>query len=60
MSKKAFKENFISTFLASWCASHWDDYCSRGLRKELENPPIEDAIFLANKAWTKYREVVKL
>ena len=54
MDEKTFKENFISTFLATWTANNFNDYCMRGKQEDLENPPVEDAIYLADKAWIRY------
>ena len=56
MNEKTFKDNFISTFLASWCATHYNDYCMQSKQEQLENPPVEDAIYLADEAWKKYLE----
>jgi hypothetical protein len=52
-----FKENFISTFLATWTANNYDNYCIQGKQEDLEHPPVEDAIFLAESAWKKYKEI---
>ena len=51
VNESDFKSNFISTFLATYCAVNYADFCARGLHKELEHPPVEDAVFLANTAW---------
>lgn len=55
--KEQFKMQFISTFLATWVASHYDLACARGEHKKLDSPPAEDAEFLAEKAW---EELVRL
>lgn len=52
-----FKQQFVASFLAAWCANHYDDYCMRNLHKELESPPVEDADFLAGTAWETYKKV---
>jgi len=49
--EQKWKDDFVNTFIATWCATNHTDYCMRGLQKELENPPIEDAIHLAHEAW---------
>lgn len=51
-----FKENFISTFLATWTANNYNDYCIQGKQEDLEHPPVEDAIYLADKAWIEYNK----
>ena len=57
MNEKQFKEQYISTFLASYMASNYDFDCQNGHPNEPYNhQPIEDAIFLANKAWEQYSE----
>lgn len=55
MNEETFKTVFITNFISTWCANNYDDACSRGKHEILENPPIEDAIYLADKAWEKYR-----
>lgn len=54
--KAAFIDVFVSTFLATWCATRYDDYCSRGWQDRLSNPPIEDAEFLAGEIWENKRK----
>jgi hypothetical protein len=49
-----FKRMFAAQFLASWVATNYNDYCARGLQDHLETPPVEDAVFLADKAWDHY------
>lgn len=56
MTEENFKNQFICQFLATWCATHYDEYCSHGLHDRLENPPVEDAEFLAQKAWERIKE----
>jgi hypothetical protein len=51
MDEKEFKSTFIATFLASWCATNYSDYCINGKQEALSRPPVEDAVFLADKAW---------
>lgn len=53
MKKSKFISLFIIQFLASWMANNYSDFCARGLQKELETPPVEDAMFLAEKAWNE-------
>jgi len=58
MDEKTFKAQFIATFLASWCAAHYDEYCMRDMHGQLEKPPVEDAAFLAGTAWTEVKAKV--
>lgn len=48
---REFKRQFAVQFLASWSAVHYMDYCARGMQESLEKPPVEDAEYLAQKAW---------
>jgi len=57
-TEKEFKANFVSTFLATWVANHYDRACAEGRHDTLEKPPVEDAEFLADKAWRHYEEIV--
>ena len=52
-----FKEIFIATFLANWCASNYEQYCMLDKQGELANPPVEDAKHLADQAWQRIKEV---
>ena len=51
MNETQFKEQFITAFLATWCANNHADLCSRGKQESLYHPPIEDAIDIANEVW---------
>lgn len=53
-----FKTAFISQFLASYVAVHFDNRCSRGLQETLERPPVEDAEYLAEKVWEHYCKTI--
>jgi len=46
-----FIDTFAATFCAAWAAARYDDYCTSGKQIELERPPIEDAVYLAERAW---------
>lgn len=60
MSKEEFIRLFVVQFLASWTANNYADFCNRGLQKSLENPPVEDAFFLADAAWNKVNNYKEL
>jgi hypothetical protein len=49
--ERAFKQQFVTQFLASWTAVHYVEYCRKGLYEEFKHPPVEDAAYLAQKAW---------
>jgi hypothetical protein len=52
MNEKEFKSHYIATFLAAYMASRYDNDCMTGhLGEPYNNQPVEDAIFLAQKAW---------
>lgn len=59
MEEKEFKNSYISTFVATWTAINYEDYCIRNMHSELENPPFEDAEYLADKAWENYSKLKK-
>jgi len=56
MTEQEFKQAFIISFLATWTANEYNDACVNDRHEKLHNPPVEDAIFLADKAWEKYFE----
>ncbi len=60
MKKEEFMKMFVVQFLASWAAKNYDEYCSLGIQEQLEKPPVEDAVFLAEKAWKKLDEFIAL
>ena len=53
MSKGEWIEHFVVTFLATWAATEYNDACSHGQQERLSNPPVEDAYFLAGKAFER-------
>ena len=50
MTKTEFIEQYVVVFLASWTVKEYDDACARGQNDRLNEPPVEDAYFLAEKA----------
>ena len=52
--EREFKRQFAVQFLASWAAVHYTEYCARGMQETLETPPVEDAEYLAQKAWKQW------
>jgi hypothetical protein len=52
MSKQAFIDHYVCTFLATYAATHYDGACSMGQYERLEKHyALTDAQYLANKAW---------
>lgn len=58
MDEKSFKEQFILSFVTSYAVSIYDDCCMRGRHDKLEAFPWEDAVYLADKAWIQYKEIM--
>ena len=56
MNRQQFISHFITTFCATWCANNHADYCQMDKHDELESPPMEDALLLAEAAWELYKE----
>lgn len=57
MTQAEFRSQFICQFLATWCATHYDEFCLYGKQESLERPPVEDAEFLAEAAWKEMERV---
>jgi hypothetical protein len=57
VTEEEFKEQFKVTFLATWAATNYNEYCMNSMQEALSNPPIEDAIFLADEAWKKLESI---
>ena len=56
MTKDEFFDQFITQWIATWSANHYDEYCAMGQHAGLYNPPIEDAEFIALEVWDKLGE----
>ena len=56
--EREFKRQFAVQFLASWVATHYTEYCARGMQETLETPPVEDAEYLAQKAWEQWCSII--
>lgn len=57
MTEKEFKEHFVTTFLATYCANGYERACATGQVKPLYNPPIEDAVDMADCIWIDYQKI---
>ena len=55
--ERAFKQQFVTQFLASWTAIYYVEYSTKGV---LEHPPVEDAAYLAQKAWEEWRVMMNV
>lgn len=55
--EKKFKDQFIVTFLSTWVANNYDDACIHSKHEMLNRPPVEDAEFLADKAWEEMQRL---
>jgi hypothetical protein len=55
----AFRRQFVTQFLASYCAANFNDFCARGLQDKLETSPVEDADYLSFAAWKHWCETMK-
>ncbi len=59
LDEKTFKSTYIATFLASRMAVKYDEDCMNGHEGEPYNhQPVEDAEFLANRAWESIQEIL--
>ena len=56
--KETFLLQFEASFLASWCATNYADICARGMQEQLEQPPVEDAEYLAHAAWNQRLKIL--
>lgn len=57
MTKKEFITNFITTFIATWEANHYQENCHNGWGDNKSDPPFEDLVALAEENWKKMWEV---
>ena len=56
--EEAFKRSFAVHFLATYVAINYDKWCSEGSQELLAQPPVEDADFLAEKAWKHWQKTL--
>lgn len=60
MNEQQFKAAYITNFLSSYMAGRYDDDCMNGHPNQPYNhQPIEDAKFLADKAWKQLEHHTK-
>ena len=56
ISKKQFIEQFVVNFLSTYAATEYNEICMQGTHERYDSMPVEDAIFLAKKAWDQFNE----
>ena len=56
--EKVFKQIFALQFMAASTANRYAVCCDAGRHNILRNPPVEDAIHLAECAWAKWVEII--
>jgi hypothetical protein len=54
--RRAWIEDYVRTFLATYSATRYDDACFTGIHVVFDNQPVEDAYFIAGRAWKKLQE----
>lgn len=55
MTREQYIDNFVVNFVSVWTAINYNEFCAQGKHEALENPPFEDAVFLAQKTWDKFK-----
>lgn len=56
--EREFKRMYVVQFLASLDAVTYQDNCIRGWKTH--RPSVEDAAFLADKAWNEWKDTIGL
>lgn len=59
LSRATFISQFVASACAGWTMWHVDEYCATNRHKDLEEPPLEDILFLADAQWTHMTTVLK-
>jgi hypothetical protein len=49
--RELFIDRFVATFLASYAAQNYVDWCSLNQHDRFRNQPVEDAVDIAEMAW---------
>lgn len=57
MNEQEFKQQIITNFIATYCAINYDDMCAKGNYNIIDNPPVEDAEHIAEKAWKEWVKI---
>ncbi len=53
LEKSVYIKDFVKNCCSSWVARNYETYCIAERQEQLENPPIEDFEFLAEKIYGK-------
>lgn len=53
MNKQDFVEAYVLNFCVAWQVKNYDEFCQRDMHDRLDNPPIEDAIYMGENLWNK-------
>lgn len=53
MDKDTFIAAYVAAFLGSHTAFIYDDCCMRGNHDRFNHQPVEDAKYIAEKAWNQ-------
>lgn len=56
----SFRRQFAVQFIASYAATHFNDYCAKNLHSSLEHLPVEDAAYLSGTAWRHWCETMPM
>jgi len=56
MTEQEFKDRFVCNFLSGWVVQNYEFCCTHGKHAQLDHPPVEDAIYLADAAWKEYQD----
>lgn len=61
MTEKEFKIAFLNTFMATWYATHYNEFCMEGWDKvdEISEAMIEEGRALAEQTWLQISEEEK-
>ena len=54
MNESDFKTAWVAAFIATWTAINYQESCATGEQTRIENPPLEDAEYLALVHWQKW------
>ena len=56
MTRDQFITNYVLVFCAMRSATEYNNACMRGQQERLDRQPVEDAEYLAERAWDQYQK----
>lgn len=59
LSRSTFISQFVAAACASWTMGNYYESCAMNMHASLEQPPLEDILFLASAQWTYMTTVLK-